>query len=214
MNVSDQSAFGAAAGLPGFVRGYMSGFGNTFETEALAGALPIGRNSPQRVKYGLYAEQLSGSPFTAPQDTNQRSWLYRIRPTVKHSARYRKIDKGLMRTAPAAREESDLPIGQLRWGPIPIPDEKLTFVSGLRTMTTAGDAETRSGMAAHMLLVTESMRNEYFFNADGELLIVAQQNKLRFRTEFGVIDIEPGEICVIQRGMIFRVEIIEGPARA
>ena len=100
MNVPDQSGFGAAAGLPGLVRGYMSGFGNSFETEALAGALPIGRNSPQRVKYGLYAEQLSGSPFTAPQDTNQRSWLYRIRPTVKHSARYRKIDKGLMRTAP------------------------------------------------------------------------------------------------------------------
>ena len=174
----------------------------------------MGQNSPQRTAYGLYAEQLSGSPFTAPRDTNQRSWLYRIRPTVKHSARYRKIDKGLMRTAPAAREESDLPIGQLRWTPIQIPDDKLTFVSGLRTMTTAGDAETRSGMAAHVLLVTESMRNEYFFNADGELLIVAQQNKLRFRTEFGVIDIEPGEICVIPRGMIFTVELIHAPARA
>src|SRR5262249_53694331 len=135
-------------------------------------------------------------------------------PTVKHSARYRRIDKGLMRTAPAAREESDLPISQLRWGPIPIPHEKLTFVSGLRTMTTAGDAETRAGMAAHVLLVTASMRNEYFFNADGELLIVAQENKLRFRTEFGVIDIAPGEICVIQRGMIFKVELIDGPARA
>src|SRR5262245_59448646 len=95
----------------------MSGFGNSFETEVLAGALPIGRNSPQRVKDGLYPEQLSGSPFTAPQNTNQRSWLYRIRPTVKHSARYRRVDKEFMRTAPAAREESDLPIGQLRWGP-------------------------------------------------------------------------------------------------
>ena len=121
---------------------------------------------------------------------------------------------GLIRTAPMAREESDLPIGQLRWGPIPIPDETLTFVRGLRTMTTAGDAETRTGMAAHVLLVTASMRNEYFFNADGELLIVAQENRLRFRTEFGVIEIEPGEICVIQRGMIFKVELINGPARA
>src|SRR6201990_3009384 len=193
---------------------YMSGFGNTFETEALPGALPVGRNSPQKVNYGLYAEQLSGSPFTAPQASNQRSWLYRIRPTVKHSGRYKKIDHGRIRTAPSAREESDLPIGQLRWGPIPMPDETLTFVSGLRTMTTAGDAETRTGMAAHVLLVTASMRNEYFFNADGELLIVAQENKLRFRTEFGVIEIEPGEICVIQRGMIFRVELIDGPARA
>ena len=192
----------------------MSGFGNSFETEALAGALPVGRNSPQKVAFGLYAEQLSGSPFTAPQSTNQRSWLYRIRPTVKHSGRYRKVDKGFLRTAPAARDESDHPIGQLRWGPVPIPDAKLTFVSGLRTMTTAGDAETRTGMAAHLVLVTESMRNEYFFNADGEFLIVAQQGRLRFRTELGAIEIEPGEICVIQRGMIFRVELVDGPARA
>ena len=87
-------------------------------------------------------------------------------------------------------------------------------MSGLRTMTTAGDAETRTGMAAHVLLVTASMQNEYFFNADGELLIVAQEHSLRFRTEFGVIEIEPGEICVIQRGMIFKVELIDGPARA
>ncbi len=184
MNVQDQSRFGAKADRPSLVPGYMSGFGNSFETEALAGALPVGRNSPQRVKFGLYAEQLSGSPFTAPQDTNQRSWLYRIRPTVKHSARYRRIDKGFMRTAPAAREESDLPIGQLRWGPIPIPDEKLTFVSGLRTMTTAGDAETRAGMAAHVLLVTASMRNEYFFNADGSSTRTASSSSSRRRTSF------------------------------
>src|SRR5262249_20149104 len=169
MNVQDPSRFGAQADLHGLVPGYMSGFGNSFETEALAGALPVGRSAPQKVSSGLYAEQLPGSRFTAPQSTNQRSWLYRIRPTVKHSARYRRVDKGLMRTAPAAREESDLPIGQLRWGPIPIPHEKLTFVSGLRTMTTAGDAETRAGMAAHVLLVTASMRNEDFFNADGRL---------------------------------------------
>src|SRR5262249_55337740 len=135
MNVQDPSRFEAKADLHGLVPGYMSGFGNSFETEALAAALPVGRNSPQKVKFDLYAEQLSGWPFTVPQSTNQRCWLYRIRPRVKHSARYRRVDKGFMRTAPAAREESDLPIGQLRWGPIPIPPEKLTFVSGLRTMT-------------------------------------------------------------------------------
>jgi homogentisate 1,2-dioxygenase len=175
MNIQDASRFEAShAGSNALVPGYMSGFGNSFETEALTGALPVGRNSPQKVAFGLYAEQLSGSPFTAPQSTNQRSWLYRIRPTVKHSGRYRKVDKGLVRTAPAAREEAELPIGQLRWGPVPIPDENLTFTSGLRTLTTAGDAETRTGMAAHLLLVTASMRNEYFFNADGEFLIVAQ----------------------------------------
>src|SRR5262249_61837721 len=118
----------------------------------------------------------------------------RTRPPRSPWARSRRVDKGLTRTAPAAREESALPIGQLRWGPIPIPHEKLTFVSGQRTMTTAGDAETRAGMAAHVLLVTASMRNEYFFNADGELLIVAQENKLRFRTQFGVVRIAPGRI--------------------
>jgi homogentisate 1,2-dioxygenase len=180
----------------------------------LQGALPVGRNSPQKVSFGLYAEQLSGSPFTAPQASNQRSWLYRIRPTVKHSGRYQKIDEGRIRTAPSAREESDLPIGQLRWGPIPMPDETLTFVERPAHHDHGGDAETRTGMAAHVLLVTASMQNEYFFNADGELLIVAQEHSLRFRTEFGVIDIEPGEICVIQRGMIFKVELIDGPARA
>lgn len=215
MNVQNVSGFRAPEERrSAIVPGYMSGFGNSFETEALEGALPIGRNSPQKLNYGLYAEQLSGSPFTAPQATNQRSWLYRIRPTVKHSGRYAKVDKGLIRTAPAARDESDLPLGQLRWDPLPIPGEDLTFVTGLRTITTAGDSDTQVGMAAHMLLVTRSMENEYFFNADGEYLVVAQENSLRFRTEFGIIDIEPAEICIIPRGVIFKVELIDGPARA
>ena len=192
--------------------GYMSGFGNSFETEALAGALPVGRNSPQKVNYGLYAEQLSGSAFTAPQASNERSWLYRIRPTVRHTGRFERVDMGALRTAPT-REDGDLPIGQLRWSPVPIPQEKLTFVSGLHTITTAGDAESFAGMASHVALVTASMEREHFFNADGEILVVAQQGKLCFRTEFGVIEIEPGEICVIPRGVIFRVELIDGPAR-
>jgi homogentisate 1,2-dioxygenase len=201
-------------GQPLLAPGYMSGFGNSFETEALPGALPIGRNSPQKLNYGLYAEQLSGSPFTAPRSTNERSWLYRIRPSVKHSGRYRKVDKGFLRAAPAARDESTLPIGQLRWGPMAIPNEKLTFVSGLRTMTTAGDADTQAGMAAHLAFVTAPMQNEFIFNADGEFLVVVQQGRLRFFTEFGVIDIEPGEICVIPRGVVFRAEPLDGVARA
>src|SRR5215469_7754711 len=192
---------------------YLTGFGNSFESEALPGALPIGRNSPQRVNYGLYAEQLSGSPFTAPQASNQRSWLYRIRPTVRHTGRFGRIDKGLIRTAPT-REDDELPLGQLRWSPIPLPQEKLTFVTGLRTITTAGDAEALAGMASHVALVTQSMTHEHLFNADGELLIVAQENGLVLRTEFGVIEIKPGEVCVIPRGVIFRVELSGGPARA
>lgn len=191
----------------------MSGFGNTFETEALAGALPVGRNSPQKVNYGLYAEQLSGSPFTAPQSSNQRSWLYRIRPTVRHTGQFTKVDKRRWRTAPA-REDGDVPLGQLRWSPPAMPNEKLTFVSGLCTITTAGDVDSLAGMATHLLFVTESMVREHVFNADGEFLVVAQEGNLRFRTEFGVIEIEPGEICVIPRGVVFRVELIDGPARA
>jgi homogentisate 1,2-dioxygenase len=193
--------------------GTMSGFGNSFETEALEGALPVGRNSPQKVNYGLYAEQLSGSPFTAPQESNQRSWLYRIRPTVRHAGCFAPVDRGYVRTAPA-REDTDLPIGQLRWSPVKMPQEDLTFVTGLRTITTAGDVDSQSGMASHLLFVTQSMQREHFFNSDGEFLIVAQQGNIRFRTEFGVIEIEPGEICVIPRGVMFRVELVDGPIRA
>jgi len=191
----------------------MSGFGNSFETEALPSALPVGRNSPQKVAYGLYAEQLSGSPFTAPQATNQRSWLYRIRPTVRHVGRLARIDRGNIRTAPEREDGSQMLI-QRRWGPVPIPSDQRTFVTGLSTVTTAGDAEAMTGMAAHLLFVTQSMTREHFFDADGELLVVAQHGGLRFRTEFGVIEITPGEICIIPRGIIFRVELIEGPARA
>ena len=159
--------------------GYMSGFGNSFETEALPGALPIGRNSPQRCAYGLYAEQLSGSPFTAPRGTNERSWLYRIRPSVKHSGRFEKADDGLWRSAPC--HEYDLPIAQLRWDPAPIPKEDTTFLQGVQTMTTAGDVNTQAGMAAHVYLITKSMVDQHFYNADGELMFVLQQGNLARR---------------------------------
>ncbi len=192
---------------------YMSGFSNSFETEALPGALPVGRNSPQKCNYGLYAEQVSGTAFTAPQSSNQRSWLYRIRPSVKHSGRFVKVDKNWLRSAPQAREESDLPLAQLRWGPVPLPATPMNFIQGMHTITTAGDADARAGMAAHLLLITKSMEAEYFCNADGEMLIVAQQNSLRFVTELGALEISPGEICVIPRGIIFRCELMNGPAR-
>ncbi|SHK03877.1 homogentisate 1,2-dioxygenase [Roseomonas rosea] len=191
--------------------GYMPGFGNGFETEALPGALPIGRNSPQRCPYGLYAEQLSGSPFTAPRMTNERSWLYRIRPTVAHWGSFTKMDAGLWRTAPAV--EVDLPLAPQRWDPIPLPEEKVSFLEGIRTITTAGDAGSQTGMGAHVYLVTRSMQDEYFYNADGEMLFVPQQGALRLATEFGIIDIAPGEIAVIPRGVKIRVELPGGPAR-
>ena len=192
--------------------GYMSGFGNGFETEALPGALPVGRNSPQRCAYGLYAEQLSGSPFTAPRASNERSWLYRIRPTVKHWGRFKKADIGLWRTAPC--HEYEMPIGPLRWSPIPTPSESVSFIDGgVRTITTAGDAGSHDGMAAHVYLITRSMVDECFYNADGELLFVPQQGELRLKTEFGIVDVGPGEIAVVPRGVKFRVELLGGPAR-
>jgi homogentisate 1,2-dioxygenase len=190
---------------------YQSGFGNGFETEAIPGALPIGRNSPQQVAYGLYAEQLSGSPFTAPRVSNERSWLYRIRPSVQHVGRFRRAEPGLWCSAP----ESDwaAPIGPMRWDPFPIPEARQTFLGGMCTITTAGDVATHSGMAAHVYLATSSMEDEYFYNGDGEMLVVLQQGGLRFWTEFGVIDAEPGEIVIIPRGVKMRVELRGEPAR-
>ena len=191
--------------------GYLTGFGNQFETEALPGALPIGRNSPQRCPYGLYAEQLSGSPFTAPRQTNERSWLYRIRPTVQHISRFHAIDPGSWRSAPAT--DPITPPAPMRWDPLPLPDGPQTFIEGMTTITTAGDVGAQAGMAAHVYLATRSMHDEYFYNADAEMLIVAQQGRVRFATEFGVLAIEPGEIAVIPRGVKFRAELPAGPAR-
>ena len=191
-------------------KGYMSGFGNGFETEALPGALPVGRNSPQKCPYGLYAEQISGSPFTAPRVSNERSWLYRIRPTVKHWGRFQKADMGLWRTAPC--HETDMPIAPLRWDPPPLPKGSVSFLEGIRTMTTCGDASTLGGMGAHVYLITRSMKDEYFYNADGEMLFIPQQGRLRIRTEFGVIDIEPAEIALIPRGVKISVELNGDPA--
>jgi homogentisate 1,2-dioxygenase len=191
---------------------YMPGFGNDFETEALEGALPQGQNSPQRCNYGLYAEQLSGSPFTAPRGANERSWLYRMRPSVKHVGSFRKFEIPYWKTAPHIVDHG-LALGQLRWSPAPIPDEPLTFLTGLRTMTTAGDVYTQAGMAAHIYFVTAPMVREYFYNADGELMIVPQTGRLLIFTELGKIEGGPGEIVIIPRGMKFRVEPTEGPSR-
>jgi len=192
---------------------YLSGFGNEFASEALPGALPEGQNSPQRCPYGLYAEQLSGSPFTAPRGQNQRAWLYRIRPSVKHQGRFVRRALPLWRSAPDLAGDR-LPLGQLRWGPVPIPrNDDLTFLTGMRTMTTAGDVATQTGMAAHVYLITAAMQREYFYNADGELLVVPQQGALRFATEFGLLEVRPGEVSVLPRGVKFRVEPLDGPSR-
>ena len=191
---------------------YMSGFGNDFETEALPGALPQGRNSPQKCPYGLYGEQLSGTAFTAPGHSNERTWCYRIRPSVRHSGRYRRIELPRWRSAPLV-DPDIVSLGQYRWDPLPHAEEPLTWLTGMRTMTTAGDVNVQSGMASHVYLVTESMVDAYFQSADSELLIVPQAGRLRLCTELGAIDLEPREIALVPRGLVYRVELLEGPAR-
>jgi len=206
------SALNQAASTLGTQAGYMPGFGNDFETEALPNALPQGQNSPQRCPYKLYAEQLSGTAFTAPRGENERTWCYRIQPSVKHTGRFARIAVPYWKSAPHVVDDV-LSLGQYRWDPVPHSNTPLTFLTGMRTMTTAGDVNTQVGMAAHIYLINTSMVDEYFYSADSEMLIVPQAGRLRFCTELGVIDLDPQEIAVIPRGLVFRVEVIEGPAR-
>jgi homogentisate 1,2-dioxygenase len=191
---------------------YMTGFGNELATEALPGALPKGQNSPQHCPYGLYAEQISGTAFTAPRASNGRSWLYRIRPSVKHMGHFTRVDVQGWKTAP--RQSDDLlPLGPLRWSPTPVPNEATTFVAGLRTMTTAGNADLRLGMAAHVYFVTEAMTDDYFMDADGELLILPETGELMIATELGELTLEPCEVAVIPRGIKFKLAPRDGPSR-
>ncbi|MBF9048629.1 homogentisate 1,2-dioxygenase [Roseobacter sp. HKCCD9010] len=213
MNTQNTPAGMVQAVTPvGTTEGYMPGFGNDFETEALPGALPQGMNSPQKCNYGLYGEQLTGTAFTAPQHQNERTWCYRIRPSVKHSSRYTKIDLPYWKSAPHV-DPDVISLGQYRWDPVPHSDAPLTWLTGMRTMTTAGDVNTQVGMASHIYLVTASMEDAYFYSADSEILIVPQEGRLRFCTELGIVDLEPQEIAIIPRGLLYRVELIDGPAR-
>ncbi|MGD9615887.1 MAG: homogentisate 1,2-dioxygenase [Alphaproteobacteria bacterium] len=188
---------------------YLSGFGNEFASEAVPGALPQGQNAPQTPPRGLYTEQLSGTPFTAPRAENRRSWLYRIRPSAMHSL-FRRIDDGLIRTAPCSEAEPSP--NRLRWDPLPYPERPTDFVDGLTTIGTNGDAAARHGIGVHVYRAIRPMTDRVFYDSDGELLIVPQQGSLRLRTEFGPIDAAPGEIAVIPRGVKFRVELPDGRA--
>jgi homogentisate 1,2-dioxygenase len=175
---------------------YQSGFNNEFATEAIAGVLPERGNSPQHVKFGLYAEQFSGSPFTVPRPMQKRAWLYRIRPSVLHEP-FTAADARHLR---GAFDEVPVPPNQLRWDPLPIPSEPTDFIEGLTTI--AGNA----GVGIHLYACNRPMEGRFFYDADGELLIVPEQGALKIRTELGILDVKPGEIAVIPRGTKFRVE--------
>lgn len=188
---------------------YQSGFANHFATEAMAGALPVGQNSPQKTPMGLYAEQLSGSAFTAPRSENRRSWLYRLRPSAQHPA-YVPFDQGRVRSGPF----TDAPPSpnRMRWDPLPLPETPADWVEGLVTYGGNGDPETQAGAGIHLYAANRSMVDRVFYCADGELLIVPQEGQQVFVTELGRIEAGPGHVVVIPRGVRFRVEV-EGPVR-
>ncbi|GHF40621.1 homogentisate 1,2-dioxygenase [Streptomyces mashuensis] len=188
---------------------HLSGFGNEHSSEALPGALPVGRNSPQRAPLGLYAEQLSGSAFTEPRHANRRSWLYRIRPSAAHPP-FTRTDNGALRGAPFTETVPDP--NRLRWDPLPEPPRGTDFLAGLWTLGGNGDAAQRTGMAVHLYAADTSM-TRVFGDSDGELLIVPQQGGLLLRTEFGLLRAEPGHIALIPRGVRFRVELLDATAR-
>jgi len=188
---------------------YLSGFGNHHNSEAKEGALPRGQNNPQKVPYGLYTEQLSGTSFNSARHENRRSWLYRIRPSVSHLP-FTLIENGLLKSRPfGASAEAN----QMRWHAISIPEAPKDFLDGLVTVCGNGDTASVRGCAVHLYTANKNMDGRFFFNADGELLILPQEGRLRFRTEFGIIFGEPGEMILIPTGVKFQVELLEQAAK-
>eukprot|EP00743_Colponemidia_sp_Colp-15_P001454 GILK01001593.1.p1 GENE.GILK01001593.1~~GILK01001593.1.p1 ORF type:complete len:490 (-),score=59.72 GILK01001593.1:102-1517(-) len=195
---------------------YMEGFGNHFTSEVLPGALPKGQNNPQKCPYGLYAEQLSGTAFTLPRHRNQRSWLYRIRPSVCHDP-FEPSDYPDTGKVLSAFEDNALNVvtkpNQIRWQPLPLPEQPQDFLGGLLTYCGAGSPDLKAGIAIHMYVANTSMVDTAFCSADGDMLFVAQQGVMKVQTEFGVMRVAPGEIFVVQRGMRFAILVEEGPIR-
>ncbi|MFT4268254.1 MAG: homogentisate 1,2-dioxygenase [Xenophilus sp.] len=190
---------------------YQSGFGNEHATEAVPGALPQGRNSPQRAPFDLYPELISGTAFTAPRHENRRSWLYRRQPSVV-AGRYQPHAQPLWTTG--GDRGTALAPEPMRWHPIPFESGAETdFVDGMRTLAANGDADAQCGVGSLVYLATKSMDRRAFVNADGELLVVPQQGRLVITTEMGVLDVRPGEIAVLPRGVAFKVAVPDGPSR-
>ncbi len=190
--------------------GYLTGFGNEHESEAEPGALPIGQFSPQKVNFGLYAEQFNSTAFTAPRADNRRSWFYRIWPSAVQGD-YQPWQHSTVRTAPVT--EVPTPPNMLRWNPVEIPGKTTDFIDGLTTIAANGDAMAQTGMAIHLYAANSSMLGRYFYCADGELLFIPQCGELLLKTECGHLNLKPGEIAVIPRGMKFAVDLLTDTAR-
>jgi len=189
----------------------MTGFANHFATEAVPGALPVGRNSPQRLPFGLYAEQISATAFTAPRSENRRSWLYRLRPSAGHP-QFSRYARDLPLAAGPFNDAGAGPNRQ-RWDPLEIPAQPTDFVDGLVTFCGNGDVGMGVGVAVHLYACNRSMEARAFSNADGELLIVPQLGALRIDSEFGKIGVSPGQAALIPRGVRFRVALADAQAR-
>ncbi len=187
---------------------YHSGFGNYFESEAVAGALPQGQNNPQKSPLGLYAEQLNGSSFTAPREHNLRSWLYKIQPSVTDGS-FNPIDIPLFKTGPFTVFEPN----QIRWKPFSYAQKEINFLQSLVTYTGNGAPQSQSGCSIHMYACHASMKNTYFYSADGEFVFVPQEGDLEIKTEFGTLKIAPTEIAVIPKGIKFQVNLVGDKAR-
>lgn len=189
---------------------YLTGFGNHFESEALPGSLIRGCNSPQKVPFGLYAEQISGSAFTAPRHLNIRSWLYRIYPSVSHSE-FLPLPHPHLTGTPF--ELAYTPPTQMRWDPMPYPQKNCDFIEGLMTLAGNGSIEMQTGAAIHLYCATRSMEDNFFYNADGDFLIVPQEGELHIKTELGILNVKPNEMVVIPRGIKYQVHLPEHKAR-
>lgn len=189
---------------------YLTGFGNEFESEARSGALPVGQFSPQQVPFGLYAEQFSSTAFTAPRADNRRTWFYRIRPSVVQG-QYQTIPLPLWQSAPL---QGTTPPDMMRWQPPLIPEgEKITFMQGIHTVAANGSVLTQQGVAIHVYACSASMHRQALVNADAETLLVPQLGRLLLLTECGRIELAPGEIAVVPRGMKWSVHLLDDVAR-
>ncbi len=187
----------------------LTGFGNSFASEAVPGALPVGRNSPQKPAFGLYAEQLSGTPFTAPRHDNRRSWLYRLRPSASHAAF--KPYEGAPEFAPATTRQPLAP-NRLRWSPLAMTPPGTDLVDGMTTMLANRAPADLEGVAVHIYRANAGMESRAFANADGELLFVPQRGRIELLTELGRMIVPPGEIALVPRGMRFRAMLPDGEA--
>ncbi|MFN7684347.1 MAG: homogentisate 1,2-dioxygenase [Oligoflexia bacterium] len=186
---------------------YLIGLGNQHLTEAKPGAVPRGQNSPQNHPLGLYPEQLSGTSFLAPRHENQRTWLYRLQPSVVHG-HYLPSGHGKNWSVAGAKANPE----QTRWNPVPFPAGPTSFVDGVRTICTNGNSRSGQGLGVHVYAFNQSMSEQYLCCADGELLFVPQEGELVLATEMGILEVAPLEIAVIPRGVKFQVRT-KNPAR-